>query len=226
MNDIPKTFGLVKLLMGVVTLVVTSGTIWLLYSIFESADRMRDSIFVVDSRNTLKLALAESVEINRAAEAEALVKRVHELLFVLSPDVEFINDHIEKVLYLSGNSVKNYCNSLKENGYYNSLVANGVSTEFMCDSVTVVADERYDYKAILYGKTSMVYSDKIVFKSLQTECYLYSCERDELDPQGFVVDDWRLVRYDDLGVVDRSPYEVRLAEDTVSVRQSADSVTY
>lgn len=210
-NDIKQTFSIVKVSMVFITLVVTGVSIWVLKTVFDSADEVRDSVYVVDSRNTLKLALAEDATINRAAEAEALVKRLHELLFILSPDIDFINSSVESAEYLGDNSVHNYCNSLKETGFYNSLVANGVSTEFVCDSVSVSKCDRGDFKAVLYGKTSMVYSDKIVFKNLVTECFLSSCVRDALDPQGFLAEDWKVVRNDEIGVVDRSPYAPAVA---------------
>ncbi len=215
-NDIVRTFSLVKFAMVLVTLVVTGATVLVLKSVFDSADEVRDSVYVVDSRNTLKLALAENAEVNRVAEAEAHVKRLHELLFILSPDIDFIRSNVETAEYLADNSVKNYCNSLMESGFYNSLVANGASTEFVCDSVSVFPDSRGEFKAVLYGKTSLVSSDRIVFKNLVTECFLSSCVRDALDPQGFIAEDWKVVRNDEIGVVNRSPYvpDVALAKDT------------
>ena len=93
-NDIPATFKLVKFVMVCVTVVITGLTIWLLKVTFNAADEERNTVYVVDSRNTLKLALAEDVSVNRVAEAEAHVKRLHELLFILSPDIEFIKKNV------------------------------------------------------------------------------------------------------------------------------------
>lgn len=216
MNEIPKIFSLVKMIMVLVTFVVTGLTIWGIYSVFEWADRERDAIYVVDSRNTLKLALAENVSVNRVAEAEAHVKRLHELIFVLSPNSEFIQHNLDLLQNLSGNSVKNYCNSLRESGFYNSLVANGISTEFMCDSIVVREDANYDFKVFLWGKTSLISSEKIVFKSLMTACYLRSCGRDEWNPQGFMVEDWKVIKQEELGAVERTPYEPEVSRDTIS----------
>ena len=215
-NDIPATFKLVKFIMVCVTVAVTGLTVWVLKATFDSADEERNSIYVVDSRNTLKLALAENVSVNRVAEAEAHVKRLHELLFILSPDIEFIKKNVSVAEYLAGSDVKNYCNSLSERGFYNSLVANGVSTEFLCDSIDVRKSDRYEFKVTLYGKTSMVSSDKIVFKSLVTECYLESCVRDELDPQGFVAQGWSIVREEEIGVVERKGYAPEIAQEQES----------
>lgn len=215
MNEIPQIFGAVKAFMTLMTFLVTGVTIWVLYAVFESADEERDSIYVVDSRNTLKLALAEDVSINREAEAEALVKRMHELLFMLSPDAEFIHEHVDMVQYISGNSVRSYCNSLKEQGYYNSLVANGVSCEFICDSVSVKPGEKCEYSVTLWGKTSMVFSDKIVFRSLETRSSLVTCERNEVNPQGFFVEEWRIASQEELGVVARNQYLPSIGQDTL-----------
>lgn len=218
-NDIPATFKSVKFIMVCVTVAVTGLTVWVLKATFDSADEERGSVYVVDSRNTLKLALAENVSVNRVAEAEAHVKRLHELLFILSPDIEFIKKNVRIAEYLAGSDVKNYCNSLSEKGFYNSLVANGVSTEFLCDSIAVGEDSRYEYKVTLYGKTSMVYNDKIIFKSLVTESFLESCVRDEMDPQGFIVEAWRIVKNEELGVVNRTGYmpDVTVAESDTTV---------
>lgn len=214
MNEIPKVFLLVKIGMAMVTVLVTAITIWGLYAIFESVDHEREFVYVVDSRNTLKLALAENANVNRVAEAEAIVTRLHDLLFVLSPDAEFITDNVSKAQSISGSDVKGYCNSLKETGFYNSLVANGVSTEFLCDSVRVMSDGQFEYRAMLYGKTSMVYSEKIIFHQLVTECYLSSCARSEMNPQGFMVEKWRIVQQENIGVVERIAYEPTIKMDT------------
>lgn len=217
-NDIPGIFRLVKFLMVVLTVVITGVTIFVLKTVFSSADEGRNTVYVVDSRNTLKLALAENVSVNRIAEAEASVKRLHELLFILSPDADYIRESVESAEYFADNSVKSYCNSQKESGFYNSLVANGVSTEFICDSVLIDVDPSYEYRARLFGKTSQVFSDKIIFKNLVTECFLQSCERNEMDPQGFYVVDWKVVRHDEIGVAERKPFTPELkSEETDSV---------
>ncbi len=220
MNEIPSVFGAVKYIMTLVTILVTGGTIWVLYAVFASADEERNSIYVVDSHNTLKLALAEDVSVNRVYEAEAVVKRLHELLFILSPDADFINDRIDKAQYISGNSVRSYCNSQKERGFYNSLVANGISSEFLCDSISVLPDEQYDYRVTLWGKTSLVFSDKILFYSVVTSCTLVSCERSALDPQGFYVEEWQVVSQEELGAWERKSYLPEVAQDSASKESS------
>lgn len=216
MNDISRSFALVRVVLALFVIITTIFTIGVLYYTFESADKERYAVYVVDSRNTLKLALTEDVKINRKAEAEAIVKRLHELLFVLSPNADFIKNNLETAQYLSGNDVKGYCNSMKENGFYNSLVANGISTEFLCDSIIVQQEDKYEYKAILYGKTSLVSSDKIVFRKFVTESFLQGCVRDELDPQGFLVERWRIVSQEELGVVERQKYSPVVDQDTLT----------
>lgn len=202
-NDIPKLFSTVKAFMVLLTVVITGLTVYICKQSFDSANEERDFIYIADANNTLLLALANDVELNRSEEAKAHVKRFHELFFILSPNADFIEKNMEKALYISDNSVKQQYINLKEKKYFDSMIANGVSSEFRCDSISVSQDQNYEFKVCLYGKTSLVYSDKIVFKTLKTSCFLSLCDRDAMNTNGFIIKNWKIEENNVLGTVNR-----------------------
>ncbi|HOU69058.1 MAG TPA: conjugative transposon protein TraK [Paludibacteraceae bacterium] len=202
-NDIPKCFTSVKIIMVILTVAITSFTIYICKNSFDSANSERDFIYVADANNTLLLALANDVDLNRSEEAKAHVKRFHELFFVLSPNAEFIENNMKKALYISDNSVKQVYVNLKEKKFFDSMIANGVSSEFRCDSINVAMEASHEFKVYLYGKTSLVYSDKIIYKTLKTSCFLSSCNRDEMNTNGFIIKNWKIEENNVLGQVNR-----------------------
>ncbi|MCK9154917.1 MAG: hypothetical protein M0P12_02265, partial [Paludibacteraceae bacterium] len=129
-NDIPKLFSTVKAFMVLLTVVITGLTVYICKQSFDSANEERDFIYIADANNTLLLALANDVELNRSEEAKAHVKRFHELFFILSPNADFIENNMKKALYISDNSVKQVYVNLKEKKFFDSMIANGVSSEF------------------------------------------------------------------------------------------------
>lgn len=202
-NNIPKTFSMVKAIMIVLTFAITSLSVYVCKAAFDSANKERDFIYIADANNTLLLALANDVQLNRSEEAKAHVKRFHELFFILTPNADFIESNMQKAQYISDNSVKQQYSILKEKSYFDSMIANGISSEFMCDSISVSTNEESEFSVLLYGKTSLVYSDKIVFKTLKTSCKLSSCKRDKLNTNGFIIEDWKIEENNIIGTINR-----------------------
>ncbi|MEE1542440.1 MAG: hypothetical protein UF067_08230, partial [Paludibacteraceae bacterium] len=92
---------------------------------------------------------------------------------------------------------------LSEKGYFNSMIANGVSSEFQCDSVCLSEGNDCEFYATMYGKTSLVYGDKVIFRNLKTSCGLVSCDRDVCNPNGFKIVNWKIEDDSLLGIVKR-----------------------
>lgn len=201
--DVLKTFANVKMMLIVTTVISTVVALICVKLAFVLAEEERNFVYVAGSQNTLLLALANDVQINRKTEAEMQVKRFHELFFILSPDADFMRKQKEMALYISDNTVKNQYGLLAEKGYFNSMIANGASSEFQCDSVCLSENEGRELFATLYGKTSLVYGDKVIFRNLKTTCGLVPCDRDVRNPNGFRIVDWKIVDNGLLGIVKR-----------------------
>ena len=188
MNDYKNDLMKYKLLLIAVTIIATVVNILIIKSSFDSAEAERNEIFVADSQNTLLLALSRNINTNRGNEAKAVVNKMHTHLFYMAPTASDIEGGITKACGLSDASVKQYCDKQRESGWYNRMMAEGISTEFVADSIVLYDSDRqgYDFFVRLYGKTSVISSSSIEFKSLVTTCYVQESMRTVDNPNGYI----------------------------------------
>lgn len=192
----------------------------------DKAETNRETIYVADANNTLMLALANDVDLNAPNEAKAALKRMHYYLFNMTPSADYIKGSIAKAEAIGDESVVQFVEKMKEKGWYNKMIAEGISTEFMCDSIHIDNSDNgdYSYKVTLYGKTSTIYPDKIEFRSLQTACYMYDDARTIDNPNGSYVALWQIVKNDVLKIVERSTESMEIetpAEDNIGQDSTA-----
>ena len=188
MNDYKNDLMKYKLLLIAVTIIATVVNILIIKSSFDSAEAERNEIFVADSQNTLLLALSRNINTNRGNEAKAVVNKMHTHLFYMAPTASDIEGGITKACGLSDASVQQYCDKQRESGWYNRMMAEGISTEFVADSIVLYDSDRqgYDFFVRLYGKTSVISSSSIEFKSLVTTCYVQESMRTVDNPNGYI----------------------------------------
>jgi len=105
----------------------------------------------------------------------------------MTPTSSAIEGGIAKACYLSDASVRQYCDKLREGGWYNKMMAEGISTEFVADSIVLYGSDvqGYDFMVRLYGKTSTITPSLIEFKSIETSCYVEEQERTIDNPTGY-----------------------------------------
>ena len=198
-----NTFNSVKMILIIVSCSVTALTIFTIKSSFDSAESQRETIYMSDSKNTIELALSNDLWVNRPKEAEAHVKRFHDLFFFLSPDANQIERNMQRAIAISDKSVYQQYLLMKEKNYFEGLIANGISSEVMCDSINVTEVDKYNYDVKMYGKQALVDSDKIIYKELVTTCNLYSCHREIENPNGFVICNFTIKNSNILGTMNR-----------------------
>lgn len=190
--DYTKEFRKYKVFVVAVSFLMMVCNIYLVKTTYDSAEESRQTIFVADASNTLMVALANDIQVNRPNEAKAALSRLHYFLFNMTPTANHINYCIGRAQALGDRSIHQYIEKEKERGWYKSMVGGGISTEFMCDSITVSDSDRpeYRFKAVLYGKTSMIYPERIEFRQIITESYLLDDERTIDEPNGFRIYQW------------------------------------
>ncbi|MCQ2087480.1 MAG: hypothetical protein MJZ37_05380 [Bacilli bacterium] len=199
--DYNHEYGKAKILVILICIISMALSIIIVKSGIDEAEESRQTIFIADANNTLLLALANDITLNRPNEAKAAVKRMHYFMFNLTPAAKHINSSLEKATLLSSDqTVVQHIEKLKEMGWYNRMVADGISTEFMCDSIRIEDSDRDDavYKAKLFGKTSYIYPDRIEFKSLITSCYLQNADRTIEEPNGFLIKLWSIEKQENI----------------------------
>lgn len=208
--DYKKGYNIAKIIVVAVTLICTGLSIYVIKSGLDQAEEERETIFVTDVNNTLLVALANDMQLNRTNEAKAVLKRLHHYLFSLTPTADNINGSIANAENISDESVLQYVEKQKERGWYNKMIAESISTEFMCDSIDIEDSDRKEanFKAILYGKQSVIYSDRIEFHSVVTICYLEDDYRTVENPNGLSVRNWNIVKDDIIKTVKRKRQKI------------------
>jgi len=185
-----------------ITVIAISLGAYAIYKSYKFAEIQREKIYVLDGGKSLLMALSHDVQQNRLAEARSHVKRFHEHFFTISPDKEAIEHHIEYALALAGKEAIEKYQLMKEEGFYDRIIAAGINCEIRVDSV-LIDESTYPFKARLFGKTSVIRSSNITYRNLETECELINCSRSDNNPHGFMIEKWRILDNSDINVINR-----------------------
>ena len=169
---------------------------------YQFAQRQREKIYVLDQGKSLILALSQDMAQNRPVEAREHVRRFHELFFTLSPDREAIEGNVRRALYLADGSAIAYYQSLAEKGYFNRIIASNVSQNVVVDSIRCDFD-CYPYAIETFARQKIVRESNVTERTLVTTCRLRNAVRSDNNPQGFLIEDLRILENKDLGSYER-----------------------
>ena len=179
--------------------VVTGFALWKSYSF---AEAQRQKIYVLDNGRSLMVALSQDLAQNRPVEAREHVRRFHELFFTLSPDREAIEGNVRRALYLADGSAIAYYQNLAEKGYFNRIIASNVSQNVVVDSIRCDFD-CYPYAVETFARQKIVRESNVTERTLVTTCRLRNAVRSDNNPQGFLIEDLRILENKDLGSYER-----------------------
>lgn len=179
--------------------VVTGFALWKSYSF---AEAQRQKIYVLDNGRSLMVALSQDLAQNRPVEAREHVRRFHELFFTLSPDREAIEGNVRRALYLADGSAIAYYQNLAEKGYFNRIIASNVSQNVVVDSIRCDFD-CYPYAIETFARQKIVRESNVTERTLVTTCRLRNAVRSDNNPQGFLIEDLRILENKDLGSYER-----------------------
>lgn len=202
LRNIQTTFQLMRVILVLVIVAATAVSLFSVWKSFEFAEEQRQKIYVLDEDRALTLALAQDVYQNRMAEARSHVKQFHKFFFTLSPNIDAIEYNMGEAMKLADNEALEQYENMKEQGFFQRMVAGGVSCELKVDSI-VVDDSEYPYYARLYGMVSLIRSSSVTFRNLETECLLRNCTRSDDNPHGFILEKWHIIDNSDIKTVDR-----------------------
>lgn len=202
LRNIQSTFQLMKGILVLVIVACTVISVTAVWKAFEFAEAQRQKIYVLDEGRALTLALAQDVYQNRMAEARAHVKQFHKFFFTLSPSASAIEYNMGEAMKLADNEAMEQYENMKEQGFFQRLIAGGVSCELKVDSI-IVDDASYPYYARFYGMVSLIRSSSVTFRNLETECSLINCTRSDDNPHGFIIEKWHIIDNSDIKTVER-----------------------
>lgn len=186
------------LFLGACTL-ISVAAVWTSYRF---AEAQRQKIYVLDQGKSLILALSQDMAQNRPVEAREHVRRFHELFFTLSPDKAAIESNLNRALLMADRSALSYYKSLSEKGFFNRLIAGGISQTVRIDSIRCNFDS-YPYQVTTYARQRIMRESTITERSLVTTCRLINAVRSDNNPQGFLLENLNVIENKDLATYDR-----------------------
>lgn len=169
---------------------------------FSFAQGERSKIYVLDG-DMPHIATHTEANVTIDIEAKAHIIRFHEIFFNLAPDDKYIQDNIERAMYLIDESGLAQYNTLRERGFYNNIVAASATFSILADSVKFNKD---NMSFIYYGKQRIERRTSILFRELVTEGSIQRVPRSENNPHGLLIVNYRTVRNRDLEYKEKSRY--------------------
>ncbi|MEQ3221330.1 conjugative transposon protein TraK [Butyricimonas virosa] len=179
--------------------VITGFVVWNSYAF---AEAQRQKIYVLDGGKSLMLALSQDLTQNRPVEAREHVKRFHELFFTLSPDKQAITSNIQQALYLCDKSAYFYYKDLAEKGYFSRLISANIIQKVQIDSVVCKFD-KYPYITTTYARQIIVRESSLTERTLITRCNLINTTRSDNNPQGFMMERFKIINNEDIKTIKR-----------------------
>ncbi|WP_462394416.1 conjugative transposon protein TraK [Alistipes indistinctus] len=202
LRNIESSFRQIRLFTVVLLAICACVTLYALGKSYAFAERQRQKIYVLDQGKSLMLALSQDAAQNRPVEAREHVRRFHELFFSMAPDQAAIESNINRALFLSDKSAYGYYKDWNEKGYYNRIIAANITQTVAVDSVCCDF-ERYPYHVVTYARQMIIRESNITERSLITECDLQNTVRSDNNPQGFMIERFRILENKDLRTIER-----------------------
>ena len=202
LRNIESSFRQIRLFTVVLLAVCACVTLYALGKSYAFAERQRQKIYVLDQGKSLMLALSQDAAQNRPVEAREHVRRFHELFFSMAPDQAAIESNINRALFLSDKSAYGCYKDWNEKGYYNRIIAANITQTVAVDSVCCDF-ERYPYHVVTYARQMIIRESNITERSLITECDLQNTVRSDNNPQGFMIERFRILENKDLRTIER-----------------------
>jgi conjugative transposon TraK protein len=154
----------------------------------------RQHIYVLDAGLPL-LIQRSTVEDNEEVEGMSHVNMFHSLFFNLPPDDKYIQNNVIRAMYLIDDSGISIYNDLREQGFYNQIVANSSLVSVKADSIIYdVQSKKFRY----VGTERIERPTSVVKRILIAEGMLRRVKRSENNPHGFIIYNYKILRNDDI----------------------------
>lgn len=201
MKNIDTAFKYVRMFTLVIILASIGLCLFVLYKGYELAAATQSKIYILVNGKALEAFAAERKD-NIPVEAKDHIALFHQRFFTLDPDDKVIQENITKALYLADGSAKRQYENLKENGYYNNIIAGNISQQIRIDSIEVNTD-LYPYYFRCTAVQRIIRATSIVSRSLVTEGYLRNVSRSDHNAHGFLIERWKTLVNQDIKTENR-----------------------
>jgi conjugative transposon TraK protein len=156
----------------------------------------RQSVYVLDAGLPLLLQRS-TLEDNEEVEGMSHVNMFHSLFFNLPPDDKYIQNNILRAMYLIDESGLLIYNDLREQQFYNQLIANSALITLKADSISFDVDTK---RFRFVGTQRIERPTSIAYRSLISEGRLSRVRRSEQNPHGFIIHNFKILQNEDIEV--------------------------
>lgn len=170
--------------------------VFAIYASFNAVMRAHQQIYVLANGKILQAVSGDRKD-NIAVEAKDHVQMFHHWFFTLDPDENVIKRNLAKALNLADETARKAYLNLKEQGYYNNIIAANISQTLTVDSIQLDTRE-YPYKFKCFASQKLVRSTSSVSRKLITMGELRNVSRSENNPHGFLIQKWETIQNDDI----------------------------
>ena len=151
-------------------------------------------IYVLNNNIPL-VATKENVLDNRLAEYKAHIAAFHDFFFSYPPDNEYIESQLKKAMYLVDASGAQQYNTLKEKGFFNTIVSTSSTITLSMDSIKLDLNSMH-WK--YFGKEKIDRPSMTVIRTLVTEGNIKDIPRSFNNPHGALITNWKTIDNKDL----------------------------
>lgn len=200
-QNLETAFQYVRLFSVILIAGTLSLSAWVVWLSQRAIARVQDRIYILSSGKALEAVAGDRKE-NLAVEARDHIRSFHEYFFTLDPDEKVINTNLSRALYLADGSARRQYESLKESGYYTTVISGNISQRIAIDSILL--DVRgYPLYFRCYATEKIIRPTSLVTRNLLTEGWLRNTSRSDNDPHGFLIEKWNILDNRDLKVETR-----------------------
>jgi conjugative transposon TraK protein len=151
-------------------------------------------IYVLDN-NVPIVAKKTDIEDNRQAEYKAQIETFHDYFFSLTPDNQYIETQLNRAMYLIDVSGISQYNTLKEKGFFTSIVSTSSIITCTTDSIHLDMNTK---RWMFYGKLKIERPSMVTVRSLVTTGALKDVPRTQQNSHGVLLTNWKTIENKDL----------------------------
>ena len=180
-------------------IVISLGSLFVAKGMVDDAHK---KVYVLDGTVPI-LVQQTTMEETLDVEAKSHVELFHHLFFTLAPDDKYINDTMEKAMYLVDETGLAQYNALKEKGFYNNILGTSSVFSIFCDSIKF---DKSKMEWTYYGRQRIERRTSILTRELVTAGKLVRVPRTENNPHGLMITNWRTLLNKDIEQRQKSQY--------------------
>ena len=196
LSDISSSFKKMKFVS------ITAAAICILVSLgsvafsFHYANAQKEQVYVLDEGSVLAAYRSDN-SVQKDLEVINHCTRFHELFFNMAPNINTINQNVDRALELADESAYNYYSDLREQQYFSRLIQANATQQIVVDSVKVNVDS-YPYAARTYASVYILRESNITKYEFRSLCGLHETNRTQTNPHGLMIERFQVEKFNKL----------------------------